>query len=336
MIPRNHEYIRRLTRNLEKQGVSVRLLKPFHYSTPMNLLKLLIFRAKGYKVIHVHWLYIFPFGFMMKGFYYLSRALGIKVVWEMHNILPHNFSEAQRRASRWFYEKSDAVIYHSERDIERAGELLGMRGHKVRIVIPHGNFNGSYGSSLQKQEARKMLGIPGDKRVILCFGFIRKNRGYEYLTEAAAGMRDTVVVVAGKVMDRDLYRELVKHQETMGNLMVHAGWVPDDEVQVYFSASDVVVLPYTDITTSGVIPLSYAMARPVVTTRIGGIQDVVNERTGILVPPRDAGALKEAIERIFAMDYEAMGRYAREYAEREFDWASNAMKIKSLYAQLVG
>lgn len=331
MIPKNHEYINRLKSGLEKINVKVKILKPFHYSTLTNIFKLLFYRLKGYRIIHVHWLYIFPFGFIMKWFYYFCKSLGIKIVWEMHNILPHNYSEADKKNSRWFYEKSDAIIFHSKDDINRSKEVLEINANKPHVVIPHGNFNESYENKISKNRARQILGISDDKKAILCFGFLRKNRGYEYLIEATKEMQNTVVVVAGKILEDDVYKKLIEYEKKISNLRVFTGWIPENEIQIYFNASDIVVLPYTEITTSGVIPLAYAFSKPVVTTDIGGIRDVVNDNTGILVPTRDAIALNKAIDKIFTMDFEAMGRYANEYAKKEFDWESNAKEIKKLY-----
>ena len=147
-------------------------------------------------------------------------------------------------------------------------------------------------------------------------------------------MQNTVVVVAGKILEEDVYKKLIEYEKKISNLRVFTRWIPDNEIQIYFNACDIVALPYTEITTSGVIPLAYAFSKPVVTTDIGGIRDVVNDNTGILVPTRDAIALKKAIDRIFTMDFEAMGRYAHEYAEREFSWGANAQKIKRLYESI--
>ena len=334
MIPKNHEYINRLKLSLWKEGVMVEVLKPFHYATFTNVIKLLFFRRKGYKIIHVHWLYIFPFSIVMKWFYYFCKSLGIKIVWEMHNILPHNYSETDKGNSRWFYEKADAIIFHSEDDINRSKEVFEINTDKPYVVIPHGNFNESYENKFSKNRARQILGISDDKKVILCFGFLRKNRGYEYLIEATKEMQNTVVVVAGKILEEDVYKKLIEYEKKISNLRVFTRWIPDNEIQIYFNACDIVALPYTEITTSGVIPLAYAFSKPVVTTDIGGIRDVVNDNTGILVPTRDAIALKKAIDRIFTMDFEAMGRYAHEYAEREFSWGANAQKIKRLYESI--
>jgi len=334
MIPKNHVYITRLKKNLEDVGFGVVILKPFHYSTFINLFKIIKYRLQGFKAIHVHWMYIFPAPFVMKGFYYMCRVMGIKIIWEMHNIEPHKCSERKRSNSRWFYERVAAVIFHSKSDVARSRKILGTSVKKMHIVIPLGNFNDIYKNTISRDEARKRLKIPVGKRVILCFGFLRKNRGYEYLIKATEKMKDTLVVVAGGVQDNGVLKMLGEYEKKTPNLRLYCRYIPDDEVQVFFNACDIVVLPYTDITTSGVIPLSYAFARPVVSSEIGGIKEVVTEKTGVLAPKCDADALKKAIERLFNADYEAMGREAQTFAEREFNWQANAKKIKDLYEAL--
>jgi glycosyltransferase involved in cell wall biosynthesis len=336
IIPKNHEYIRTLEQHLEGADVQVVILKPFHYSSLVNLVKMVFFRMRGCRIIHVHWLYVFPFPFVMKGFYYLCKGLGIKIVWEMHNILPHGHTEKDRTASTWFYEHVDAIIFHSRHDIQRAKELLGTDRDKPHVVIPHGNFNESYENRVSKSEARKKLELPQEARVILCFGFIRENRGYEYLLTAVENMGTTVVVIAGKLLDKDVYIALRDHARKSTQVRLFAKWIADEEIQYYFNACDIVVLPYTDITTSGVIPLAYAFSRPVISTDIGGIKDIVNPDIGILVPPKNAEALQQAIQTLFLKDVEAMGKRARVYAEQEFSWEANVRKIKGLYETLTG
>lgn len=335
LIPRNHEYIRQMKLHLEQFGVKIVLLKPFHYSSLSNLIKIITFSAKGFKIIHVHWLYIFPFGIIMKGFSALCKILGIKIIWEMHNILPHGYTDRDRKGSRWFFERADGLIYHSRSDVKRAKETLGTVLDKPYLVVPHGNFNESYPNTITREAARGQLSIGLRERVILCFGYIRKNRGYEYLIEAVKDLQQVTVVIAGKVLDREVYKSLQAHQRVLSHLWVHGRWIPDEEIQWYFNACDIVVLPYTDITTSGVIPLAYAFSRPVITSDIGGLKDMVNADTGILVPPRDAEALRKAIENIFTRDLRSMGDCARDLAKKEFSWEANARKLKEFYAALV-
>lgn len=335
MIPKNHEYIKRIKNSLESAGVDVQILKPFHWSSFENVFKILRYYKKGYNIIHVHWLYIFPLTFVMKLFTYFCKCLDIKIIWEMHNILPHGYNESDRFKAKWFYEKSDAIIFHSEEDREGSRKLLKTKCNKKHIIIPHGNFNDSYANNISKEHARRILNIPEAKKVILCFGFIRSNRGYKYLVEAARGMSNLIIIVAGRIWHKSTYKQLLEYKADNENIVLITKWIPDDEIQIFFNACDIVVLPYTDITTSGVIPLAYSFSRPVIASAIGGIKKVVNERTGILVPPRDSDSLRLAIEQIFNKDYVVMGKYAYSFAEEEFGWPSIAESIKNLYISLL-
>jgi D-inositol-3-phosphate glycosyltransferase len=334
LIPLNHEYIKQLKFHLEQLGVQVVLLKPFHYSSLSNLIKIIAFSTRGFKVIHVHWLYVFPFNFIMKGFSALCKALGIRIIWEIHNILPHGHTDRDRVSSRWFYERVNGIIYHSRNDIQRTKEILCTDLDKPCIIVPHGNFNESYPNTITRESALKRLKIQESERVILCFGYIRKNRGYEYLVEAIKDLRQTTVIIAGKILDRDVYHLLQEHEKVLSHLRLYGKWIPDEEIQWYFNACDIVVLPYTDITTSGVIPLAYAFSRPVITSDIGGMKDVVTLDTGILVPPKDVAALRMAIDDIFTQDFRSMGKRAHAFANKEFSWDVNARKLKEFYTAI--
>lgn len=331
MIPKNHEYIRKLDAGLSARGVTVRLLKPFHYSSLTNLLMLILYRGLGYGLIHVHWTYIFPHLVAMRLFNGLTRLLGIRVVWEVHNILPHRHSEADRKISREFLERADGLVLHSVNDLERIREELRVEPDKPFVVAPHGNFIGSYPNDIGRDAARSRLGIGVDEKVLLCFGFIRRNRGYDLLLDAMERSEGLTLLIAGRVEDRDVHQDILRRAKGNPKIRLFTGWIPDEEIQVYFNASDVVVLPYTEITTSGVVPLAYSFRKPVITTSIGGMKEIVSEDTGRLVPPGDAGLLAEAIRSIFEEDLEKMGNMAFRFAEEKLGWERNIDSMIRLY-----
>jgi beta-1,4-mannosyltransferase len=331
MIPKNHEYINKLTRGLERIGVEVMLLKPFHYSSMTNLFKLIRYGGRGYNLIHVHWLYIFPHRLVMKLFTRLTRLLGVKVVWEVHNILPHGWREIDRKISREFLENADGLILHSRQDLERIRESLGVDPGQPYIVVPHGNFIGSYRNDIGREAARNRLQIDPGENVLLCFGFIRKNRGYECLLDAMERVGNIALVIAGRIEDKDVYQEIVRRAKDNPKVRLFTGWIPDDDIQVYFNACDVVVLPYTEITTSGVVPLAYSFGKPVITTSIGGMTEIVSEETGKLVPPGDSDRLALAIREIFGEDYEKKGKFAYRFAEENLSWDRNIEAMVGLY-----
>ena len=73
-------------------------------------------------------------------------------MWEMHNILPHNYTKRDKLNSKWFYEKCDAIIFHSGSDKDKSQRIFGVDCKKNYIIIPHGNFNESYENKVSKKE----------------------------------------------------------------------------------------------------------------------------------------------------------------------------------------
>ena len=98
-------------------------------------------------------------------------------------------------------------------------------------------------------------------------------------------------------------------------------------------AADLLVLPYVSATQSGIVQVAYAYDRPVVSTNVGGLPEVVREgETGFLVPPSDPEALAEAVIRFFD------GRHAESFGravavERDkYSWDRLASALEELAA----
>jgi glycosyltransferase involved in cell wall biosynthesis len=132
---------------------------------------------------------------------------------------------------------------------------------------------------------------------VLFFGRIWEYKGLSYFIEAS----DRIIgilpnlrfVIAGRGESLQKYRSQIK---SPAHFEIHEGYVDDEFAAALFRRSSLVVLPYTEATQSGVIPVAYTYGRPVVATRVGGIPFQVDDGvTGLLVPPRDSVALADAI-----------------------------------------
>ena len=103
--------------------------------------------------------------------------------------------------------------------------------------------------------------------------------------------------------------------------------------------ASVVALPYLSASQSGVIPTAYAFGKPVIATAVGGIPDMVRDReTGLLIPPNDVNALREALQQLMSdPDLRTrLGAAGREFAASELSWASIAEKHAAFYRQFIG
>ena len=109
------------------------------------------------------------------------------------------------------------------------------------------------------------------------------------------------------------------------------GYIPDREIEKYFAACDLVVLPYVSATQSGIVQIAYGFEKPVVVTNVGGLPDVVeDEKTGYVVEPENPDALADAVVRYFAEDKEEeFGENVKKEAYR-FDWERMVETVERL------
>jgi lipopolysaccharide/colanic/teichoic acid biosynthesis glycosyltransferase/glycosyltransferase involved in cell wall biosynthesis len=135
-----------------------------------------------------------------------------------------------------------------------------------------------------------------DRPTVLCFGRMRSYKGLDVLLQAvplvAARHPDVVFELVGDGLDDDMARRA----RATSHVIVDDRWVDDAEIPSIFNRADILVMPYTSATQSGVIPVAAAFGVTVVASDVGGIAEQLdNGRCGVLVPPGDAGALADAI-----------------------------------------
>jgi glycosyltransferase involved in cell wall biosynthesis len=139
--------------------------------------------------------------------------------------------------------------------------------------------------------------VQADERIVLFFGRIWEYKGLEYLIRAepliTAQVPDAKIVIAGQGEDFARYRRMMVHPE---QFVVYNKYISNAQREELFRRASVVVLPYVDASLSGVIPVAYTFAKPVIATTVGVLPEMVEHgRTGYVVPPRDAPALAGAI-----------------------------------------
>lgn len=273
----------------------------------------------------------------------IARMFGYKIVFTAHNVLPHEIHEQKaffmKSALKIIYACSNRIIVHSEYSRNRLLDLFKVNPEKI-AVIAHGNYLFLRTKEMSKQQAKKQLGISADKKLILHFGALRKYKGIDILLEAFRKIRDlhsdVLLLLVGKPMyvPAVYFEELIKESGLSNNVILKAEYVPLEEIQVYFYASDIVVFPYKQIDTSGSLQLAYAFSKPVVATATGSMAEVIEDgKNGSLVAPLDPVALAAAINKILFDEalLEQMGSRSYTLARDKFSWDSIAAKTIDLY-----
>ena len=193
---------------------------------------------------------------------------------------------------------------------------------------------------LPADEARRKLGLDG-KRVLLFFGFIRAYKGLDVLLEAVQRLETDkgyhLVVVGEFYEDAEKYRPGLDALRRRGQLTLVDRYVPNEEVPLYFSAADVVMIPYLSATQSGIIQIAYAFGKPVVATTVGGIPEVVDDRsTGYLVPAGDSDAMADAVRHYFETADRGEMAQAIERHNEKYSWERMVETVEQAWSDVAG
>lgn len=265
----------------------------------------------------------------------LAGVLGkkIPILFICHNVLPHESFPLDKQLTRAVLKKGRYYVVHAESDAEELLKLLPQADYK-RNPLPV--FNVFKSGNVTGEEARKMIGEEQDAKLLLFFGFVREYKGLKYLLKAMPLIkRQTekvkLLVVGSFAGDKEDYMRLLREEEIEDCVRVIDGYIPDNEIEKYFLACDLVVLPYVSATQSGIVQIAYGFEKPVVVTNVGGLPDVVKEgRTGYVVEPQSPQALAEAIRDFFEKGrYTEMKEHICQQAEC-FSWDRMGETIEEL------
>jgi len=181
--------------------------------------------------------------------------------------------------------------------------------------------------------------VQEDERLILFFGRIWEYKGLEYLIRAepliSARVPDVRIMVAGQGEDFSRYARMMVHPK---RFIVHNEFISEERTAEYFRRASVVVLPYIEASQSGVIPLAYSAAKPVVATTVGGLPEMVEDgRTGYLVAPRDTTNLADRLVHLLLEPTlrRQMGANAKRKIEEECSPEVIAQKTMDVYHRAV-
>jgi glycosyltransferase involved in cell wall biosynthesis len=291
VFPRDdvNPYQRLLYGEMGRLGARVTYLGRLTPSYTLNLLllpaELAARRAAGARLVHLHWVFDFslpgssrwaPLRRLAQLWFVLwlrtVRLLGMRLVWTAHNVLPHGRVFADDvSARRSLVRASDLVFAHSPAVLADLA-ALGATARRS-VVIPHGPF----GPAAPGMPLR----VPGhgdQVRQLLFFGKVEEYKGVEDLLTALAAMPADLparLTIAGQCDDPALRSRLCAlARATGGRAVLRLEHVPEDEVTGLLAASDVVVLPFRTITTSGSAMLALAHGRPLIVPDLPALADL--------------------------------------------------------------
>lgn len=278
-----------------------------------------------------------------------AKSLGIKVVLTPHTIYPNEPFEpreledkiqgyTQQQAARL----CDAVILHQQ-SMKTALVEQGVN-EKSLHVIPHGT---ELLKRVSKTAARKRLGLPQKGRNILVFGFLGNNVSKGLIIDALPSILEQIpgayVFFSGYMREESqndlrakrLYEQRAEELGIAEQVIFSRGYLPDEDIYLAFSSSDIAVLPYfhEDLSASGCLHLSLGAFKPVVVSNIMKFEEVWNEVSNeIVFKARDPSALAAAVTRVLSdSTFEAsLVERIKDYALRT-SWDATAQRHLRIY-----
>jgi glycosyltransferase involved in cell wall biosynthesis len=278
--------------------------------------------------------------------------LGKKIALTAHNVnagtRDSSDTPLNRLTLRIQYRLADHIFVHTEKMKNELRKGFGVPEDAV-TVIPYGINNAVPDTELTPDEAKQRLGIRGGERTILFFGNIAPYKGLDYLVAAfekiVARGGDYRLIIAGRIKKgcENYWKQIqrtISRNDNRERMILKIEHIPDENIELYFKAADVLVLPYRHIFQSGVLFLGYSFGLPVIAADVGSLrEDIVEGKTGFVSRPRDPVDLAKTIETYFASDlYQCLNsrrQEIRDCVNERHSWELVGQMTRNVYAALL-
>jgi len=305
----------------------------------------------GPSVFHILWNNKFEF-FDRTLLMVYYRLMGKKVLLTVHNVNGAKRDGLDtwmnRKTLRFQYRMADQLFVHT--NLMKSELIHDFNVHRENIsVIPFGINNVTPCSSLTGAEARSRLGVNANEKIGLFFGQIAPYKGLDSLISALtrlSGIREEFrLVIAGRVKRGysaywDQIQQEIRRAGLEHRVLEKIQFIAEDEIEIFFKAADLLILPYRNISQSGVPFLAYNFGLPVVATDVGSLrEDIVEGETGFVCKPEDPVDLAAKIEKYFSSDLyrslDSRRSQIREFANDRYSWTKVAEIVHGAYDHLL-
>lgn len=232
---------------------------------------------------------------------YIARRLRkrCKVISILHNVVPHEPRFFDAPLTRYFLSGCTGNVTLCD---EVAEDLKRLSPKAPSITLFHPIY-GHFGEKMPREEAEKALGLKPGMRNLLFFGLIRDYKGLDILLDAFGKLDSGYqLIVAGEPYGSFVkYRNIIDRSPAKDRIRLFTRYIKDSEVKVFFSASDLAVLPYRSATQSGISAIAYHFEVPMVVTDVGGLRQSIGDcGTGLVAPKADADCVVREIRTYFS------------------------------------
>jgi glycosyltransferase involved in cell wall biosynthesis len=335
-------YLVNLVNHIKRSKIEINFLDNRYFFFPISRKVL----TNKVKIVNVHWINGFTkfsknpvkmlFGtlFFILDILFLKLLIKTKIIWTVHNLYSHElfFPRVEYLIRKFFGHISDFIIVHCKHAKSIFSKEFGINKKKIAI-IPHGNYINNYPNNISKKKAREILNLDYSDFIFIHFGRLRRHKNIELVIDSFQGISKSNIklIIAGNPL-KSLLRKLsflVKNRE---NIISRFEFIPDNEIQVYMKAADVVILSYRRILTSGEALLAMTFKKPLIAPKLGYLKDILDEKNAFFYEYNSKESLRKALKTAFKerQNLSVMGRNSYQKAKKN-SWDNIASKYIKLF-----
>lgn len=255
-----------------------------------------------------------------------------KIISIVDNILPHEIRPGDKTLTKYFTNSVDGFISMSKTVYNDLDLFLKKQPKKF---TPHPIYD-HYGELISKKEAQKKLNLDTNYNYILFFGFIRDYKGLDILLEALSILDlktlKLKLIIAGEFYSNEKkYFTLIKNYKLEQYVILKTDYIPEDKVNLFFCASDIITQPYKTATQSGVTQIGYHFNKPMLVTNVGGLPEIIEDKIAGYVVEVNAKSIAFALTDFYKNNRELNMIEGVKKAKVKFEWDKLTKTIFSIY-----
>jgi beta-1,4-mannosyltransferase len=296
-----------LVRYLRQQGMTVNVGKKYSLGSTFRAI-----HQHQPDIIYYDWAHSFILGKSLLWSWIKSLLFVLEIAYTRFFYrakMVHTLHNLQNHARLWlglekviygfFLRNCSQIRVYSEETKKAAIERFKLKPGRIKVIqdLPYHLY---YENKTVKRESRKRLNLNDNDFVYLFFGELKPYKGIDNLLKAYAEMAQPIdrLIIAGKSYDAAYFASIKQQAGTIPSVRMHHRFIEDEEVQVFFNAADVVVLPFVRIDHSGSVDLAMSFGKPVITLKTEAMTKLLGHQSELLfeTPEQLVTCLKKAKE----------------------------------------
>lgn len=250
------------------------------------------------------------------------KRRNIQIISQCHNLTPHDKNkDIEKLLYKVVYGNCDIMIHMGR----YSKQLLESKYTNAKhVIIPHHIYENTYNFDLDENECKRELGIPLNKQVILCFGAFRNDDERQMIFRLKRELRDYNIVFLtpgyykGKIIQKNIFKgflsliKIIKYR-MKGMYFINRS-LSDRELELYYCASDIVLIQRPIILNSGNLPMAFAAGKIVVGPNVGNVGSILKETRNLTYNPSDFKSLKQVTLQSLVLIQTNLGKENKSFA----------------------